>query len=87
MEIIHEAGAALAVPAQTTYFARPQGLDEARKRASEEKVKEWRQNGELPFPGMTTQREQELAGTLDFPPRGSVANPATKNVNSAPDTD
>jgi MscS family membrane protein len=87
MEIIHEAGTALAMPAQTTYFARVQGSDEDRQRASEEQVKEWRENGELPFPGMTTQREQELADTLDFPPRGSALNPAKKRSSGAPDTD
>ena len=72
MEIIHEAGTVLAMPAQMTYFSRAQRPDEETQRAREEQVRAWRESGELPFPGMTTQREEELAGTLDFPPRGSA---------------
>ena len=72
MEIVREAGSAFAMPAQTTYFARAERLDAERQGESEEQVKEWTESGELPFPDMTTQRQEELAGTLDYPPRGSV---------------
>ena len=72
MEIIREAGSALAIPAQATYFARAEAPDPERQRASEEQVKEWREAGKLPFPDSTMKREEELAGTLDYPPRGSI---------------
>lgn len=72
MEIVKEAGSSFATPVQTTYFARAKGLDEERQGESEEQVKAWRESGELPFPDMTIQHQEALAGTLDYPPRGSV---------------
>ena len=33
---------------------------------------EWTEKGELPFPDMTAEQQKGLAGTLDFPPVGSI---------------
>ena len=73
MEIVRESGTRLALPSQTTYFARDDGIDDEKKRAAEEQVHEWTEKGELPFPDMTEAQREALAGTLDFPPKGSVA--------------
>ncbi len=72
MEIVESSGTRLALPSQTTYFARDDGLDDEKKRAAEEQVHEWRDRGELPFPDMTEEQREALSGTLDFPPTGSI---------------
>ena len=72
MEIVESSGTRLALPSQTTYFARDDGLDDEKKRAAEEQVHEWTEKGELPFPDMTEEQREALAGTLDFPPVGSI---------------
>ncbi len=72
MEIVESSGTRLALPSQTTYFVRDDGLDDEKKRAAEEQVHEWTEKGELPFPDMTEEQREALAGTLDFPPAGSI---------------
>ena len=72
MQIIESSGTRLALPSQTTYFVRDDGLDDEKKRAAEEQVHEWAEKGELPFPDMTEEQQKALAGTLDFPPTGSI---------------
>ncbi len=72
MEVVESSGTRLALPSQTTYFVRDDGLDDEKKRAAEEQVHEWTEKGELPFPDMTEEQREALAGTLDFPPAGSI---------------
>jgi MscS family membrane protein len=72
MRIIESSGTRLALPSQTTYFARDDGLDEEKKKVAEEQVHEWTEKGELPFPDMTEEQREALSGTLDFPPAGSI---------------
>ena len=74
MEIIEASGARLALPSKTTYVARDVGLDPERRRAAEQQVREWTEAGELPFPDMSEEQREALAGTLHFPPEGSVAH-------------
>ena len=74
MEIIEASGTRLALPSKTTYVARDVGLDEERRRAAEQQVREWTEAGELPFPDMSEEQREALAGTLHFPPEGSVAH-------------
>ena len=49
------------------------GIDEERGKDVEGEVAQWRKDGSLPFPNMAEQHLAELAGTLDYPPRGSVS--------------
>ncbi len=72
MEIIEASGTRLALPSNTTYFTRDDGLDEERRHAAEQQVREWTEAGELPFPDMSEEQRDALAGTLNFPPEGSV---------------
>jgi len=72
MEIIEASGTRLALPSKTTYFTRDVGLDDERKRAAEQQVVDWTEAGELPFPEMSEEQREALAGGLDFPPAGSV---------------
>lgn len=72
LDIVAEAGTAIALPSQTTYLARDEGLDEKKTGKAEEAVRGWRNAGELPFPDMTAEQLEALKETLDYPPRGSI---------------
>jgi len=70
-EIVDQSGTGFAFPSRTVYFRRDEGLDEERSKAASEQVAAWRRSGKLPFPQMSPSQVDELAGTLDYPPRGS----------------
>jgi MscS family membrane protein len=70
-EIVEEAGTSFAFPSQTLYVGRDEGLDAERGEAAAQQVQSWRRSGQLPFPHMARSRREQLAGTLDYPPRGS----------------
>ena len=83
MEIIEASGTRLALPSQTTYFARDDGVDDEKKKAAEAQVQEWTEKGELPFPDMTEEQREALAGTLAFPPVGSIEYKAAEESEAA----
>ncbi len=85
MEIVESSGSRLALPSQTTYFVRDDGLDDEKKRAAEEQVHEWTEKGELPFPDMTEEQQEALAGTLEFPPTGSIEYKAVEESEAGKD--
>jgi MscS family membrane protein len=70
-EIVEEAGTSFAFPSQTLYLGRDGGLDAERGDAVMDQVQSWRETDQLPFPNMTSSRREQLADTLDYPPRGS----------------
>ncbi len=70
-EIVEEAGPSFAFPSRTVYLGRDGGLDEERGDAAMHQVQSWRGTGQLPFPNMASSRREQLADTLDYPPRGS----------------
>ena len=74
MDLIEEAGAGFAFPSQTTYFARDTAPDPERVRAAEERVEAWREAGELPFPDLPDEAQDEVGDKLDYPPLGSPGN-------------
>ena len=71
-KIVAESGTSFAFPSQTLYLGRDGGLDEKLSEAAKEQVAVWRRAGTLPFPNTAAARIDELEGTLDFPPDGSV---------------
>jgi MscS family membrane protein len=70
-EIVDEAGTSFAFPSQTLYMGRDVGLDAERGNKVSQQVQSWRKTGQLPFPHMARSRREQLADTLDYPPRGS----------------
>ena len=85
--LVREAGSGFAYPSRTLYHGQDGGLDEQLGKTAAEEVARWRQKGQLPFPDLADRRQEELAGTLDYPPRGSVArsaHEATADVESEP---
>jgi MscS family membrane protein len=75
MDIVAGSGSGFAFPSQTTYLARDSGLDEKRLRAAEERVREWRERGELWLPEFPRRAIDELRDTLDYPADGSASHP------------
>lgn len=70
--IVTESGTSFAFPSQTLYLGRDGGLDNELTEAAKQQVADWRRTGILPFPDPAAARIDDLAGTLDYPPRGSV---------------
>ncbi|RIL06363.1 MAG: mechanosensitive ion channel protein MscS [Proteobacteria bacterium] len=72
METVAKSGTGFAIPSQTLYV-RPDGERDERAAADvEAEVARWRESGELALPRFSPERVRRLAGTLDYPPRGSV---------------
>ena len=70
-EVIAESGTWFALPSQTLYVKRDEGLDLERSDAAMQEVKSWRRSGRFPFPRMAASRIEELAGSIEYPPYGS----------------
>jgi MscS family membrane protein len=71
-EIVKNSGSGFAFPSQTLYMGRDDGLDVERGKTAAKEVESWRKAGKLPFPRLAPDRIEQLAGTLDYPPMGSV---------------
>jgi MscS family membrane protein len=71
MDAVKEAGTGFAFPSSTTYVGRDEGLSEEEARRAEERVADWRAQGELPFPNFPDEVRREVWNSLDWPPKGS----------------
>ena len=79
MDIIVQAGTALAYPTQTVSLERGKRPNGDAAKAAEERVSEWRGQGELYLPRFPDEKISELRNTLPYPSEGSVK--AGSNVN------
>jgi MscS family membrane protein len=79
MDIVEQSGTAFAFPSQTLYFTRDQGLDDGRVQAAEAQVRQWRDEGGLPFPNFSSEQIERMRGSLVYPPPGSTETPKTSN--------
>ncbi len=70
-DIISRAGTGFAIPSQTAYLARDQGLDTERGHAAEAEVGNWRTQNRLPFPEFDPGLRWEMEDILDYPQRGA----------------
>lgn len=70
-DIVEASGTGFAFPSQTVYLGRDAGLSTDLATKAKEEVAMWRRIGQLPFPRLATSRIKELAGRLEYPPRGS----------------
>ena len=71
MDIVKEAGTGFAFPSQTAYWTRDSGLDGRKSQEAEERIKEWREKGNLPFPEFDENYQSGIENKLDYPPTGS----------------
>ena len=72
-DIVRASGTGFAFPSQTLYMTKDDGLDEELSEAAINEVNSLRVTQSLPFPLLSKEKIEELEGTLDYPPRGSVA--------------
>jgi MscS family membrane protein len=72
MDIIEASGSAFAFPSQTTYLAGDVGLDAAKSRKAMETVRQWREQGKLPFPDFSPETISEIDSKIEYPPPDSA---------------
>jgi MscS family membrane protein len=87
MDIVLQSGSGFAFPSQTLYFARDGGLAADRTQAAEAHVRQWRQEGCLPFPNFSPEQVQRMRGTLVYPPPGSSESPIAASGQDADSRD
>ena len=83
MDIIEQAGAAIAFPSQTLYLGRDRGSDDGKAQAAEARVRAWRDEGSLPFPNFSPEQTGQIRGSIVFPPPGSTAASAAGSGSDA----
>ncbi|MEI7672164.1 MAG: mechanosensitive ion channel family protein [Deltaproteobacteria bacterium] len=72
MEIVEQSGTGFAFPSQTLYFTRDDGLDADKTEVAETQVRQWRDEGCLPFPNFSPEQIRRIRGSLIYPPPGSM---------------
>lgn len=75
IECIEASGSGLAFPSQTIYFAKDSGLSQEKSKVSEEKVKAWRDAGELEIPRFSPEKITEIKDSITYPAKGSTMEP------------
>lgn len=71
-DVVSASGTGFAFPSQTLYMARDSGLSDEKTKAAEARVREWKENGQMQLPKFDEKRIEELKGSIDYPPVGSV---------------
>lgn len=71
MDIVEQGGSSFAFPSQTLYFARDGGTDRLKSEAAEAQVRQWRDEGRLPFPNFSPEQMRQIRRSLAYPPPGS----------------
>ncbi len=72
MDVVGESGTGFAFPSQTIYFGRDSGLSREKSKNAEEKVKKWREKGELQIPQFDPEHIKEIENKTPYPPAGSA---------------
>ncbi|NJW51819.1 mechanosensitive ion channel [Salinimicrobium sp. CDJ15-91] len=72
MEIVGESGTGFAFPSQTIYFGKDTGLSKEKSKTAEEKVRQWKEKGELQLPKFDPEYIKEIEDKLPYPPDGSA---------------
>lgn len=83
MDIVEQGGTAFAFPSQTLYLGRDRGPDDGKAQAAEARVREWRDEGSLPFPNFSPEQAGQIRGSIVFPPPGSTAADAAGSGSEA----
>ena len=72
MDIVEASGTGFAFPSQTTYIAKDSGPDAEKSQKAVEVVRQWREQGKLPFPDFSPETISEFEGKIEYPPSGSA---------------
>ena len=72
MDVVEASGTSFAFPSQTLYLTRDKGLSGEKTQDAEERVKEWRQHGEMQIPSFDPALINKLKDSVAYPPDGSA---------------
>jgi MscS family membrane protein len=72
MEVVEASGTGFAFPSQTLYLARDKGLSKEKTSETVEKVRKWKESGELQIPNFDAARINALKGSIPYPSEGSA---------------
>jgi MscS family membrane protein len=72
MDIVEGSGSGFAFPSQITYLAGDAGLDAAKSQKAIETVRQWREQGKLPFPDFSPETISEIDSKIEYPPPDSA---------------
>jgi MscS family membrane protein len=75
MTIVQDAGTAFTFPSQNVYLGRNKGVDEEKAKQAESKVREWRDQKQLPFPDFAPAEISEIRDSLPYPAPESAVHP------------
>ena len=67
VEIVEASGGSFAFPSRTVYVSRETAVDEAKRNQAVETVRQWREQGKLPFPDFAPQQIAEMNNKLEYP--------------------
>jgi MscS family membrane protein len=65
IDIIEASGSGFAFPSQTTYLAEDVGLDAGKSGKAIETVRQWREQGKMPFPDFSPERISEIDSQIE----------------------
>lgn len=74
MDIVAESGSGFGFPSQTVYFAQDEGISEEKTKNVSDKVKAWKENGELQVPRFHQDKIDEIEDSIVYPPEGASIN-------------
>jgi len=74
MDIVAESGTSFAFPSRTLYLGRDPRLDPEKTEQAAARVKEWRQEKQLPFPDFAQTDISQFRDTLPYPQPDSAVN-------------
>lgn len=83
MDVVGESGTGFAFPSQTIYFGRDSGLSQEKTKSAEEKVRYWKEKGELQIPRFDPEHIKEIEDKIPYPPEGS-AEQKSKGTGTIP---
>lgn len=72
MDVVLDAGAGFAFPSQTIYLGRDKLAEPEVVARAEKQIRQWREQGELPFPDYGPERVEEWDDSIQYPPEGSA---------------
>jgi MscS family membrane protein len=72
LDIIEASGTGIAFPSQTTYIAGDSGLDAEKSQKAMEAVRQWREQGKLPFPDFSPETISQMDSKIEYPPPDSA---------------
>lgn len=75
MTIVQDAGTAFTFPSQNVYLGRNKGVDEEKAKQAEARVREWREQRQLPFPDFAPAEISEIRDSLPYPAPESAVHP------------